>query len=399
LNVVFDKRFIIVASGCLIQAVIIGCMFAYGVFFTVLEAEFGWSRTLLSACSSVAFLFMGGLAIFAGRLHDRIGPRLVLGFSGIIFSLGYMLMYFISAPWHLFVLYGLFISVGLSTHDVVTLSVVAQWFEKRRGIMTGVVKVGTAVGQIIIPLLATALIGVFGWRIACVALGALAGVLLTIAALGMREHIAESSKQTVSDTGNGSLRQGLSFKDALRTRQLWTLCAIQFLFFPSLITIPVHIVPHATDFGLSGSSAAGLLSVIGASSIIGRLSIGSAFDWLGGRLALMICFMLLLASLLWLRLIDNAAVLYGFALIYGIGHGGLFTVVSPTVAEFFGLKAHSSIFGVIVFCGTLGGAAGPMIAGYIFDTTGQYDMAFNILAILAAAGLLLTLALRPINKR
>jgi len=56
LNLSFDRRFVVVACGCLIQAIVIGCMFAYGVFFTVFEAEFGWSRTLLSACSSIAFL-------------------------------------------------------------------------------------------------------------------------------------------------------------------------------------------------------------------------------------------------------------------------------------------------------------------------------------------------------
>jgi len=309
-------------------------------------------------------------------------------------------MYFISAPWHLFVLYGLFIGIGLSTHDVITLSVIAQWFDRRRGIMTGVVKVGTAIGQIVIPLLATALIVAFGWRLACVVLGFLAAVLLLVAASGMREReTLETAGSTQSAAPPGVSRTGLNFGDALRTRQLWTLCIIQFMFFPSLVTIPVHLVPHATDFGLSPSSAAGLLSVIGASSIIGRLAIGSAFDWLGGRRALCICFVLLLSSLLWLRFIDDATILYGFAAIYGIGHGGLFTVISPTVAEFFGLRAHSSIFGVIVFCGTLGGAVGPLIAGHIFDSTGEYDLAFTILAILAATGLTLTLALRPIPSR
>ncbi len=393
----FDRRLIIVGAGCITQATVIGCMFAYGVFFTTLEAEFGWSRTLLSACSSFAFLMMGVMAIVAGRLSDRVGPRKVLTVSGLCFGVGYLLMYFIQQPWQLFLVYGLFIGIGLSTHDVVTLNVIAQWFDKRRGIMTGVVKVGTAVGQILVPLLATALIIQYGWRIACVVIGILAATLLFFAAQGMREkRSAPADSDALPETDTPAHKPGLAFRSALRTPQLWTLCVVQFMFFPSLVTIPVHVVAHATDLGLSPARAATLLSVIGASSIFGRMFVGFAFDRLGGKLALCICFVFLIGALLCLRVIDQASYLFGFAVLYGIGHGGLFTVVSPTVAEFFGLRAHSSIFGVIVFFGTLGGALGPMVAGHIFDTTGQYDYAFNTLAIMAAIGLIMTLTLRPL---
>lgn len=400
LSITFDKRIAVVTSACAIQATVIGCMFAYGIFFNALETEFGWSRTLLSACSSCAFVMMGVLAIFAGRLSDYVDPRLVLGVSGILFGLGYALMYFINEPWQLFVIYGLFVGVGLSTHDVVTLSVIAQWFNKRRGVMTGVVKVGTAVGQIIVPLVATALILSFGWRLACVTLGVLAALILSLAARGMCERRQKPTPcVATAERELETAKSGIAFPIALRSKQLWILCLIQFMFFPSLVTIPVHLVVHATDLGLSASTAAGLLSVIGAASIFGRLFVGFAFDTLGGRFALGICFTFLIASLFWLRLIDNPTVLYGFATLYGIGHGGLFTVVSPTVAEYFGLLAHSSIFGVIVFCGTLGGALGPLIAGHIFDSTGSYSIAFNTLAIMACIGLISTLFLTPLLNK
>ena len=81
------------------------------------------------------------------------------------------------------------------------------------------------------------------------------------------------------------------------------------------------------------------------------------------------------------------------ALIYGAAHGGLFTAVSPSVAEYFGMKSHGAIFGTIVFFGTLSGAAGPVIAGMLFDRFGSYDLAFMILAALAATGMLLAYSL------
>lgn len=398
----YDKRYAIVAAAFLTQSVVIGCMFAYGVFFEVLETELGWSRTLLSGCSSLAVLVMGSLAIFGGRLSDRFGPRWVLSASGLCFGLGYALMFYMTAPWHLFVLYGLLIGAGLSTHDVVTLSTIARWFKRRRGMMTGVVKVGTACGQIIVPLVAASLIAAFGWRVACVVLGGGAAALLVFAAQGMRPgpqdgEVGGSIARSVAqpDAGEGL---SLSFSEAVRTRQFWTLCAAQFTFFPSLVTIPVHIVAHGTDLGLRATGAAAVLSVIGAVSIVGRMTVGAAVDRIRGRCALLICFTVLLASLLLLRLVDVPWMLFVFGGLYGFAHGGFFTVVSPTVAEFFGMGAHGAIFGVVLFSGTLGGALGPLIAGRVFDTSGSYDMAFLGLALMALIGLLLVRSLRPLTR-
>jgi MFS family permease len=79
--------------------------------------------------------------------------------------------------------------------------------------------------------------------------------------------------------------------------------------------------------------------------------------------------------------------------VYGFAHGGFFTVVSPTVAEYFGLQAHGAIFGLVLLSGTIGGAAGPILAGRIFDLTDSYALAFIALAVLGALGLALVLRL------
>jgi len=301
-----------------------------------------------------------------------------------------------SAPWHLFVLYGGFIGVGLSTHDVVTLSTVAHWFKKRRGIMTGVVKVGTAFGQIVIPLIAAALIAAFGWRSASIMLGVGASIFLVAAARGMRRPGKKALDP--GDAPEEPEHDGLSFTQARRTRQMWTLCAVQFMYLPSLVTIPLHIVVHGSDLGLSTAYATMLLSMIGAVSIAGRLMVGFAYDRLGGRRALLICFSLLFASLVFLRFINEGWLLFVFVVFYGFAHGGLFTAISPTVAEYFGTRAHGVIFGVVVFFGTLGGAFGPVLAGSVFDYFGSYDIAFATLAAMALAGLLLVFSLRPLSR-
>ena len=125
---------------------------------------------------------MGVFAIFGGRLSDRFDPRVVLSVTGLLYGFGFAMMSQVSEVWQMFLIFGLFISAGMATHDVVTLSTIARWFEKRRGIMTGVVKTGTAVGQFTLPPVCAILIAAFGWKSSVIILGITAGIVLLLGA-------------------------------------------------------------------------------------------------------------------------------------------------------------------------------------------------------------------------
>ena len=382
-----DPRYPVVFGACLTQFTIVGLMFSFGLFFDVFEEEFGWSRTILSGSTSLAFLVMGLLAYFGGRLSDRYGPTVVLGTTGLLYGVGYALISIVGEPWQLVALFGICIGLGLSTHDVVTLSTIARWFAGRRGMMTGVVKVGTATGQMVLPLLAALLMAVVGWRYAALALGYAGAALLLIAAFFMRSPPKSRSSTRPAD------RHGPESVNVRRSRAFWTLCAAQFLFFPSLVTVPLHIAVHGIDLGMTRTTAATLLTVIGGASIVGRLTVGTFVDRIGGRNAYVLCLVPLLAGLLALLVAETHGLLFAAVAVYGFAHGGLFTVVAPTVAEFFGTRAHGAIFGGIVFFGTLGAAVGPVLAGRIFDVTGSYEYAFTGLAVMGAIGLALVISL------
>ena len=345
-----DARYRIVFGACLTQFMVIGLLFSFGIFFNVLQEEFGWSRTLLSSAAALAALVMGMLAIFAGRLSDRYGPTPVLAGAGLLFGTGYALISVVGEPWHLFVLFGLFIGVGMSTHDVATLSTIARWFVRRRGMMTGITKVGTATGQMVLPPLAAILIAGLGWRGAALTLGAAAAVLLVVAAVLMKRPPPDLAAARTSAPARGG-----GFAEIRRSRVFWTLCAAQFFFFPTLMTVPLHIAVHGMDLGMTRGVAATLLTVIGAASIAGRLTVGTIADRIGGRNAYVLCLVPLVTSLLILMVVDTYAPLFAVIALYGFGHGGLFTVVSPTVAEFFGTRTHGAIYGGIYFFGTIGG--------------------------------------------
>ena len=382
-----DPRYPVVFGACLTQFTIVGLLFSVGLFFDIFEEELGWSRTILSGSTSLAFLVMGALAYVGGRLSDRYGPMVVLCTTGLLYGVGYALISIVGEPWQLVALFGIFIGLGLATHDVVTLSTVARWFGPRRGTMTGVVKVGTAIGQMVLPPLAALLMAGIGWRYSALALGYAAAALLMIAAYWMEPP--SRSRSSVRPRQ----RHGPPFAEVRRSRTFWTLCATQLLFFPSLVTVPLHIAVHGMDLGMTRTTAAILLTVIGGASIVGRLTAGTFVDRIGGRNTYILSLVPLLVGLLALLVVETHWPLFAAVAVYGLAHGGLFTVVSPTVAEFFGTRAHGAIFGGIVFFGTIGATVGPVVAGRIFDVTGSYDYAFTGLAVMVAIGLALVISL------
>ncbi|MBT8369451.1 MAG: MFS transporter, partial [Deltaproteobacteria bacterium] len=313
----------IVAAGFLIQAVAIGAMFTYGVFFKSFQEEFGWSRAMISGASSLAFLMMGGIGMIAGALNDRIGPRIIMTVSGISLGLGYLLLSRLEAPWQLYLLYGGFVGCGFSTHDVITLTTVARWFDKRRGMMSGLVKVGTGAGQLLLPFIATALIIDYGWRDAYLIIGAASLLSLVLLAQVLKRDpqgmglFPDGSNCANSQCATENQDQSLSIRTVMGTAQFWIICIAEFTIFFCLLTTIIHIIPHARDLGLPPTSAAAVLSTIGGVSMLGRIVMGTANDKIGGKRSLMICLGLLISSLVLLILGSSMWVLFLFAIIYG----------------------------------------------------------------------------------
>jgi MFS family permease len=394
--------YIIVGASVAVQLISIGAFFTYGIFFKHFLNEFGWSRAVISGASSITTLFAGLMGIFAGRLSDRFGPRTIMAVSGLFLGGGYLLMSLLQAPWQLYLFYGVIVGTGMASHDIVTLSTVARWFVRKRGMMTGVVKVGTGAGQLIVPLIAMALIAACDWRNTYLIIGATALILFVLVAQLFRRDpqqmglLPDGADRTVSAV-SGAGEQGLSLREVLRTRQFWLVSLTYFSAIYCLITIVVHIVPHATDVGISETSAAGVLSAIGGVSMAGRFTIGTISDRIGCKRAWIICFIILIASFIWLQMTRELWMFYLFAVIYGFAHGGLFVLASPTAAELFGTRAHGVIFGTIGFAGTLGGSVGPFLAGYLFDITQSYQIAFWILIVLGVNGLALISTVKPIS--
>lgn len=399
----FFYGYIIVAVSFMLQAAGIGIFNSLGVFLKPLMTEFGWSRALIASTISIGMLVVGTSAIVLGRLSDRYGPRLIMTICGCFMGGGFILLSSITSIWHMYIYLSLLASIGLGGTDVILLSTTTRWFVRKRGMMMGIVKVGTGVGMLIMPLLINYLISDFGWRKAFIALGV---ICLAAYALGSQLLIRDPEKMGVQPDGiegdvhqNGeAVEQGITLRKAIRTSQFWTICGLYFIILFCSGTILIHVIPHAIDLGISPSNAANILATVGAMSIAGRFIMGSAGDRIGNRLSLIISFGFVITGMVWLLFSRELWMLYLFAAVHGFAHGAFYALLAPVTADYFGTRYHGVILGIVIFASTVGGSIGPVLAGYMFDVTGSYRIIFMLLTAMSAAGVFASYSLRPIDK-
>jgi len=392
--------YIVVAVAFLIMLMMWGAYYSFGVFFEPLLAEFGWTKATTSGAFSLSFFLTGLLGVFAGKLTDRFGPRIVLTVCGFFLALGYVLVSQTNALWQLYLFYGGIVALGMSASVIPLQSTVARWFVRRRGAMNGTVVSGIGMGMVVVPPVANWLISSYSWRTSYIVVSISALVLIISSAQFLKRDPAKIGQLPYGEDGleakGGLLDAGLSLREAIRTWQFWTFGVALLCFTMSEGTILVHIVSHAIGLGISVTNAALIIPIIGGVSIPSRILMGISGDRIGNKPAWTICFVFLIISFFLLLVARDIWLLYLFAVIFSFGYGGLSTLISPMVAELFGLRSHGVIFGVITMLGgTAGMAVGPLLAGHIFDITGRYQLAFIIYVIILVIGLVLTSLLRP----
>lgn len=395
----FFHGYAIVAIAFIIMLAIYGINYSFGIFFKPILAEFGWTRAMTAGAFSLAWIVTGFISIFLGALNDRLGPRIVMSLCGLFSGLGYFLMSQINSLWQLYIFYGVVLGAGISAF-IPMVSTVARWFVHRRSMMTGIVAAGIGVGALIVPPLANLLIAHYEWRTSYMILG----IIVIVVVISCSQFLKRDPMQM------GQLPHGeseaiearfksevvpFSLKEAVGTRQFWMVFLMLFSSGFCLYAIQVHLVPHVTDMGISASSAATILATMGGASVVGRAVLGSIGDRIGNRRAYLLGYVLLWAALLWLIPSRELWHFYLFAVIFGLAYGNCDTQQSPLVATLFGLTSHGLIFGVVSFGYSIGSAMGPFIAGYIYDMTSNYQMAFLICALIGVVGITLSLLLRP----
>lgn len=407
----FFYGWVVAIAAFVFMIAVWGAYYSFGVYFKPVSGDFGWSRAVTAGAFSTYMVLHGFIAIFAGRFTDKYGPRLVMTACALLLALGYGLMSQISSLWQLYLFFGVIIGVGMSGAYVPPISAVARWFEKDRGLMLGFVICGVGIGTVLFPPIATFIITAYSWRVAYLLTGAAILVLGVSSAFFLKRAPRDMGLLPYGAAAGKKIEFGakadikapfcpeFSTREALRTTVFWQLFFSYSLCLVCLDMIMVHLVPHATDIGITATIAALFLSLIGVGSIVGRILGGFISDRIGAKINIALWAIIQGLSVLSLLVIREPWMFYVFAAVFGLGYGGWVPAFPAIIGELFGMKAHGGIFGVILFAATIGGAAGSLIAGFIYDVTQSYASAFLTAGVAVSLGGVIALTIRQPREK
>ncbi len=361
----------VVAGAFLILTFGFGSLYAFGTFFTPLQDAFGASRASVSAAFSLAILTLFAIGPLTGTLADRLGPRaLVVGGTALV-GCGLIIASFAQALWQVQAAFTVCIGIGVGMAYVPAAGAVQIWFDRRRGLASGVAIAGIGVGTLVMPPIGAGLIAELDWRLAFLVIGL--AVAIGGGAAGLLVASPRSSRR--QDLASRPEAQGVSLTTAVCSRPFLLMFTGFLLASLGMYTPIAHLVPYAEDRGISPQSAAILLSLLGVGSAFGRFAIGAAADRIGRWRGLGMSFGGIgLSSLVWL-VSDGLVGLGAFAVLLGLSWGGAVALAPSVMADYFGTRAVSGIIGVLYAGVGVGALVGPVIAGLVFDLWESYTVA------------------------
>jgi MFS family permease len=370
----------VVLAACLGVMAGFGSLFVYtfSVFVKPLAAEFGWSREAISSGFAIAAVTLGAISPLLGRWIDRFGPRRIILACMTIFGCAIASLSLLrSSVWQFYLTCFVLGLVGNGAAHLAYSRSISTWFQRRLGVALAFVMVGAGLGAMILPVIAQSIISRSGWRAAYASLGGLALILgLPLSWRYIRERGAIGHKP--APVANS----GMTWQQGLGSFAFWIITAILFVSSISMNGAITHLSALLTDRGITAHDAALCASILGGSSLIGRVVVGWLLDrFFGPRVALVINLLTAVGIFLLARAGSFSGGCLATALI-GIGAGGEAATTPYLLTRYFGLRSFSTLYGLTWTFYAAAGAIGPVILGRAFDVTGSY---FSLLVLLAAA--------------
>lgn len=365
-----------------------------------LEQEFGWDRASISLAAAINLLLIGLIAPFVGRLIDRHGPRAVMLGSTAITAAGVLATMFIQTVWQLHLSWGLVVGVGIGgTAGVLSATVASRWFDKRRGLVVGILSAATSAGQFILLPLLVVIIVAGDWRNAMLFLGALMfALLLPLVFLFMRDDpvamgigvdgAALAPKQPGGSQAGPVAEPIVPMSHAVRTADFWFLTTSFFICGATTNgLIGTHLIPHSIDHGIPEVTAASIIGFMGMMNFVGTTASGWLSDRYDKRKLLAGYYAFRGISLLFLPFISEVPLYFVFALVYGLDWVATVPPTVGLVADRFGRRSVGGIYGFVYLSHQLGAGMIAYVGGALRVLMGNYALAFigaGVLALVAA---------------
>jgi MFS transporter, OFA family, oxalate/formate antiporter len=382
------------------------------IFVGPMTDEFGWSRTAISGAVSLGGILAAITSPYLGTLLDRHGARMMLCWAVFTTAVAAMLL---SLTQSLVVFYILFCIARMNfagPFDLGIYGALNNWFVRNRGLATSITTLSLMIGLISMPLIAQTAIVLDGWRTGWLAVGMtvlvigfLPNWLLMVRRpedIGLQPDGPDRKAQALDAIGGPGQTHSPATPEptftrgqAMRTPTFWLLSAYTALVYPVQAGVSLHQAPHLIESGIDPTIAATIVSTFSLFSAISGVGLGLLARRIPTRLSLAAVGLCLGASALMMIPIESPPLGYASAAVFGIGIGGVLTLLPIAWADYFGRRSFGAIRGVALSIQVLAQAAGPLLSGILRDFTGNYTLSlecFTALAFIAALAALATTA-------
>jgi|DewCreStandDraft_1066081.scaffolds.fasta_scaffold00059_11 OFA family oxalate/formate antiporter-like MFS transporter len=405
---------VIVLGGFVLLYSGYGVQFSFGVFLSDMEASLApGHRAALTLGFSIYAAMYSVFSLATGIATDRWGPRPVVLLGALLFGGSLLWVSRAGSLWEFYVAYGLLAALAMSTCIIPATSTVVKWFVARRGLAVGIVTAGVGAGQLTVPILSALALVPLGWRTAYLVYAVALFVIFAAVGLlmerdpesrGLLPYGAERTPPPANISGPAPAQDdSFTLGETLRSLPFW-MATVSLGMVWSMVFLPfVHLPPFAQEeLGLSAQAASLTITTMAVGSLLSRLFGGLVSDMIGLRatMGLSIFFQgVSFAVLWWTALAGSPALLYLGALVFGLGYGAVAGLYAVLLADLFGRRFASSISGALFALAGSASGIGVYMAGLFYESTGGYQGAFALGALVSFLALPLFLMVRRPQRR
>ncbi|MFC1932242.1 MFS transporter [Chloroflexota bacterium] len=409
---------IVVAISLVTMTIAYSTRYSFSVFYVAILDEFGWSRAETALAFSINMISYAALSPLAGALIDRFGPRRVFPVGAVICGLGMLGLSQLNSIWQLYLFSGLS-AVGLVFMGYIAHSCfLPHWFSLKLGTALGIAVVGSAVANIS-SMPVQYLIENIGWRGAYIVITIIVvTVIVPLTAIfqrhrardmglpldGITRSEGKQSKEDIEDlriVDKKWTSTDWTLARAIKTRRFWFLFTQTFIAGIAYNTILVHTVAFIVDVGYSKMLAASIFALVGVLAVMSALG-GVISDRIGRELSYtlgIIGMCVAVFALISVRDTSSPWMLYLFAVLFGACQGVDRPIIMAAKADVFRGQHLGMIMGFNNLGYGVGAAIGSWLAGYIFDVSGSYTLAFVIVVLCLIVSAILIWAAAPRKVR
>ena len=389
----------VVTLAALSINLILGALYAWGVIGKALVMQWHWTKTQAALPFTVSTGAFALTMVFAGRLQDRIGPRVVAIAGGLMFGLGLITSAYVATPTGMLMTFGVLGGIGIGLCYSATTPPAIKWFPPaRKGVITGIVVSGVGIAAVYVSPLTQFLLKTTSIPRTFMILGIGAVVLILVLSQFLSNPPAGFTPVASVPTGGTpakavASRRDSDWNDMLKSPQFYQLWAMLVLAASAGLMIIAHvaIIAQKQANWQWGFVPVAMLAIF---NTLGRLVSGFLSDRIGRPRTMVLAFVLQAINMMaFVHYTTPSLLIFGSAFA-GLCYGTIFTLMPAATADFYGVRNLGVNYGLVFTAFGVAGVTGPILGGKICDLTGSYAMSYTMSAVMLLAAALLAVMTR-----